>query len=153
MLVVTAFKTPAGWLEVHYDEHYIYRSKFTHEQVTNKETTPLTKLIIQELDNYFRDPHYRFQLTLKPEGTVYQQRVWSALLVIPVGRTLTYGELAKSLQSSPRAIGQACKSNPIAPFIPCHRVVGKTNQGGYMGRIDALCFKTTLLAHESKQKF
>jgi methylated-DNA-[protein]-cysteine S-methyltransferase len=148
MLIVTAFNTPTGWLEIEYDEHYIHRAIFTQTPVQNRVKNQLTQTITQELKYYFNNPHHRFQLPLKPQGSVYQQRVWNALLVIPVGRTLTYGELAIALQSSPRAIGQACKSNPLALFIPCHRVVGKTNQGGYMGRADALCYKTSLLMHE-----
>ncbi|MBA2711649.1 MAG: methylated-DNA--[protein]-cysteine S-methyltransferase [Tatlockia sp.] len=149
MLFVSAFNTPAGWLEIHYDEHFIHRAIFTHTPTQALEKTKLADLINQELTNYFLNPHHRFQLSLKPQGTTYQQRVWNAMLVIPVGRTVTYGDLAKTLQSSPRAVGQACKANPLALFIPCHRVVGKTNQGGYMGRADALCFKTSLLEHES----
>lgn len=89
-----------------------------------------------------------FQLPLKPHGTPYQLRVWNALLVIPVGRTITYGELAKTLESSPRAIGQACKKNPVTLFIPCHRVVGKQGYGGYMGKVEALPYKLGLLKHE-----
>lgn len=150
MLVVTAFKTPAGWLEVQYDEHYIYRAQFTRIPSPNKGRTEITKLLDQEIEKYTKNPHHHFQLPLKPQGTNYQQRVWQALLAIPVGRTVTYGELANTLQSGPRAIGQACKSNRIALFIPCHRVVGKNNLGGFMGQTDALCFKTDLLEHESQ---
>ncbi len=148
MLVVSTIKTPAGWLEVEYDEHYIYRAVFT-EVIANKVQGHLGNLVAEQLDAYCRNPHHRFQLPLKPIGSPYQQRVWNALLVIPVGRTLTYGDLAIQLQSSPRAIGQACKKNPLALFIPCHRVVGKHNQGGYMGREDALPYKTALLKHEA----
>lgn len=149
MLTVSTFKTPFGWLTIEFDEHYVYRAVFTDAPVNTKQIqTKHAKLIASELDSYFNNCHHRFQVSLKPQGTLYQQRVWNALLVIPVGRTLTYGELANSLQSSPRAIGQACKNNPLAVFIPCHRVVGKTNQGGYMGRADAICYKTSLLNHE-----
>lgn len=149
MLTVTAFKTPVGWIDIQYDEHYIYNALFTHHPAQSMGKSPLKAIIEQEISSYFSNPHHRFQLPLKPHGTIYQQRVWSALLVIPVGRTVSYGELAKSLQSSPRAIGQACKANPLALFIPCHRVVGKNDLGGFMGRVDALCFKTCLLEHES----
>jgi methylated-DNA-[protein]-cysteine S-methyltransferase len=69
-------------------------------------------------------------------------------LLIPAGQTLTYGELSLKLQSSPRAIGQACKRNPIALFIPCHRVVGKKDLGGFMGDPEALLYKKLLLGHE-----
>lgn len=147
MLIVSTFKTPAGWLEVAYDEHYIYRATFT-ETISNEAQGPLGALIADQLNAYLHNPHHRFQLPLKPLGSPYQQQVWNALLVIPVGRTLTYGELATKLQSSPRAIGQACKKNPLALFIPCHRVVGKNDQGGYMGCVDALPYKLALLKHE-----
>ncbi|KTD08069.1 methylated-DNA--[protein]-cysteine S-methyltransferase [Legionella jamestowniensis] len=149
MLITTPFNTPVGWLEVEYDEHYVYHVTFTESPQFSANTNQLTALITKELENYFNNPNHRFQLALKPQGTPYQQLVWNALLVIPVGRTITYGELAATLQSSPRAIGQACKSNPIALFIPCHRVIGKNSQGGYMGRIDALQYKINLLAHEA----
>lgn len=147
-LIVSTFKTPAGWLEVGYDEHFIYRAVFV-ESIAKKAQGDLGNLIAEQLDAYFHNPHHRFQLPLKPLGTAYRQQVWNALLVIPVGRTVTYGELASALQSGPRAIGQACKNNPLALFIPCHRVVGKNNQGGYMGRVDALLYKLALLQHES----
>ena len=134
-----------------YDEHYVYRAIFTDisSQAHHETTGPIGDLIATQIKAYIDDAHYRFQLPLKPLGSTYQQRVWNALLVIPVGRTLSYGELATLLQSSPRAIGQACKKNPLALFIPCHRVVGKNNQGGYMGRVDALRYKLALLQHEA----
>ncbi|KTD62529.1 methylated-DNA--[protein]-cysteine S-methyltransferase [Legionella spiritensis] len=148
-LIVTAYQTPVGWLNVAYDEHYIYRAVFDDTPTKNStDKTGLGRDIHQELNHYFDNPHHRFQLPLKPLGTTYQQRVWNALLVIPVGRTMTYGQLANTLLSSPRAIGQACKNNPLALFIPCHRVVGKDNPGGYMGHANALNYKEYLLNHE-----
>lgn len=150
MLIVSTFLTPAGWLEVAYDEHYIYTALFI-ENNDNKPIKPrgqLGLLINEQLHAYSQHPHHRFELPLKPEGTPYQLAVWNALLVIPSGRTLSYGEFANTLQSSPRAIGQACKKNPLALFIPCHRIVGKNNQGGYMGRADAVNYKLALLKHE-----
>ena len=148
MLIMSSiFITPFGNLEVMYDEHFIYNASFTKQAVIESNDR-LAQLIKNELQAYFSDPHHRFQLPLKPQGSIYQQRVWNDLLVIPVGRTVTYGELAHKLQSSPRAIGQACKKNPLALFIPCHRVVGKNSLGGYMGNKEALTYKTSLLAHE-----
>ena len=150
MLIVSTHSTPAGWLELAYDEHYIYRAVFTDSasDKQNHACGQLGNLIKDQLAAYTDDPHHRFQLPLKPLGSSYQQLVWNALLVIPVGRTMTYGELASKLQSSPRAIGQACKNNPLALFIPCHRIVGKAGYGGYMGHSDALHYKLSLLQHE-----
>lgn len=87
------------------------------------------------------------------KGTDFQKRVWAALLEIPAGQTLTYGELAQKLNSHPRAIGQACRTNPYPVVIPCHRVVSKTGFGGYAGAVsgDLLNFKKWLLQREKAQ--
>lgn len=147
MLVSSIFTTPLGAFEVVHDEHFIFNALFTQKAGKAAESE-LAKQISQELAAYFKNCEHRFQLPLKPQGSLYQQKVWNALLVIPVGRTLTYGELALHLQSSPRAIGQACKKNPLALFIPCHRIVGKNSLGGYMGDPNALSYKEALLRHE-----
>lgn len=150
-LIVSVFTTPLGMFEVVHDEHFIFNSFFSQKSQANQ-NNHLADLIQSELKAYFTDPHHRFQLPLKPQGSAYQQKVWKALLVIPVGRTLTYGELAHKLQSAPRAIGQACKRNPLALFIPCHRIVGKSDLGGYMGNPAALSYKSFLLDHEKPIK-
>jgi methylated-DNA-[protein]-cysteine S-methyltransferase len=150
MLVSSIYTTPLGRFEVVHNEHFIFNAAFTQKLSTARQTTQntLSNLIDSELSAYFVNNQHRFQLPLKPQGSTYQQKVWSALLVIPVGRTLTYGELAAGLQSSPRAVGQACKKNPLTLFIPCHRVVGKNDLGGYMGNLQALSYKESLLHHE-----
>ncbi|KTD55372.1 methylated-DNA--[protein]-cysteine S-methyltransferase [Legionella quateirensis] len=145
---MSIFTTPWGRLEVAHDEHFVFNASFTQKSGSPANTN-LAHVIGEELEAYYADPHHRFHLQLKPKGSLYQLNVWNALLVIPVGRTLTYGELAIKLQSSPRAIGQACKRNPLALFIPCHRVVGKDNLGGYMGNPESISYKEALLAHEA----
>ena len=69
---------------------------------------------------------------------------------IPIGQVVTYGELAKALDSSARAVAGACRANPIPILIPCHRVVAATGLGGYMGETggEALAIKQWLLQHE-----
>ena len=88
MLIVTTFVTPAGWLEVAYDEHYIFRSVFIENSCDkNPESRgPLGQLITEQINSYNQNPHHRCQLPLKPLGSPDQQHVWKALLVIPVGR-------------------------------------------------------------------
>lgn len=146
---VATFNTPAGKFSVTHDDYFIHRAVFTEtDEQSSPANHPIAVLVAEQLNAYFQNSHHRFQLPLKPHGSLYQQRVWNALLVIPIGRTLTYGELATTLQSGPRAVGQACKKNPLAIFIPCHRVVGKDNQGGYMGEPAAIKYKLALLQHE-----
>ena len=99
---------------------------------------------------YARDPSMAFDLPLLLCGTPHQMRVWQAIRAIPRGQTCTYGDLARQLGSSPRAVGRACGDNPIPLIIPCHRVVAKNGTGGFMHHASGapLQIKACLLAHE-----
>jgi methylated-DNA-[protein]-cysteine S-methyltransferase len=81
-------------------------------------------------------------------GTDFQQLVWQGLRSIPVGTTLSYGELATRLgrPTAARAVGMANSLNPVAIVVPCHRVIGaKAKLTGYAGGLDR---KRWLLEHE-----
>jgi len=108
--------------------------------------------VAAQLAAYFKDAGFRFDLPLQLEGTEHQRKVWQMMRVIPRGQTLSYGELAAEIGSSPRAVGQACGNNPIPIVVPCHRVVSKAGLGGFMHRadVDALDIKRWLLAHERR---
>lgn len=113
--------------------------------------TGATGDVLDQLFRYFEDPAWRFDLPLVMEGTPHQRRVWSALRRIPPGSTRSYGDLAHVLGSSPRAVGGACRRNPIPIVVPCHRVIAAGGSaGGFMGRRDgdALAIKMWLLEHE-----
>ena len=86
-----------------------------------------------ELAAYFADDLQTFTVPLAPRGSAFQLRFYAALCAIPYGETRTYGDLAAELGVSAQAIGQACGANPIAVFIPCHRVLAATGVGGYSG--------------------
>ena len=86
-----------------------------------------------EIAAYFAGERTRFTLPLAPRGTVFQHAFYDALCAIPYGETQTYGALARLLNVSAQAIGQACGANPIAILIPCHRVLGANGLGGYSG--------------------
>ena len=104
----------------------------------------------KELAVYFSNAAHRPKITVAPEGTAFQLRVWKALQAIPSGKQITYGELAKQLNTSPRAIGQACRTNPIPVIIPCHRIIAAKHLGGYAGKQAGkmMAIKKFLLAHE-----
>lgn len=111
----------------------------------------LAETACEQLLQYLGNPDMQFSIPLELQGTSHQQKVWQALRAIPRGRTRCYGELATELQSCAQAIGQACGANPIPIIIPCHRVVGKADLGGFMKHADgdSLNIKRWLLAHES----
>jgi methylated-DNA-[protein]-cysteine S-methyltransferase len=114
--------------------------------------SPMAREICDQLSAYFADAGFEFDLPFTLDGTHHQCLVWQAILDIPRGETLTYGELAKRIGSSARAVGQACGGNPIPIVIPCHRVVSASGLGGFMHHAegDALDIKRWLLAHERR---
>jgi methylated-DNA-[protein]-cysteine S-methyltransferase len=114
---------------------------------TYTDKDPVLEEAARQLRQYFAGTRTDFDLPMKPHGTVFQQRVWSAMLEIPCGKTATYGGLARQLESAPRAIGGACGRNPLPIVIPCHRVVGGAGKGGYSG-LGGLTTKDWLLNHE-----
>ena len=96
----------------------------------------------------------RDKVLVSAEITPFQRRVYLALLDVPAGTTITYGELAKRIGCrSAQAIGQALRRNPFAPDVPCHRVVAANGSlGGYMGERDGeqIEYKRRLLETEKQ---
>ncbi len=110
--------------------------------------------VLDQLFHYFEDPAWQFDLPLVLHGTPFQRRVWQALQRIPSGSTRSYGEIARQIHSSARAVGGACRRNPIPIVVPCHRVIAAGGSaGGFMGQRDggALAIKTWLLDHERRR--
>ena len=101
-----------------------------------------------ELAEYFAGKRQVFTLPLAPRGTGFQQAAWQALLAIPFGQTLSYGQQAKQMgkPQAVRAVGGANGKNPIAIIIPCHRVLGAN--GALTGYSGGMAHKVFLLRHE-----
>lgn len=113
---------------------------------------PLAHEAATQLAYYFNDPHFTFDLPLIEHGTPFQRRVWAALRAIPRGETCSYGAVATTLASGPRAIGGACRANPLVIATPCHRVVAAHGGlGGFAGAVQGrpLATKRWLLEHET----
>jgi len=97
---------------------------------------PMLVEIINQLEEYFDGRRREFDVPLALEGTAFQQDIWQALLEIPYGQTLSYGELgaAAGHPGSARAVGGAVGANPVPMIVPCHRVMGKDGSiTGYSG--------------------
>ena len=106
----------------------------------------LTEAVAQ-LEAYSAGTLTAFDLPLAAKGSTFQKQVYDAMLAIPYGETLTYGEIAKALGSPAQPVGQACGANPIPIIIPCHRVLSKTGIGGFSGA-GGVEGKIKLLKHE-----
>lgn len=108
------------------------------------------RVIGREIERYLLDPGHRPVAPLLWTGTAFQCRVWRYLRRIPSGTVRTYGQIARALETGPRAIGRACASNPLPVLVPCHRVVAGDGIGGYSAgpNQDGLPIKRWLLHHE-----
>ena len=111
----------------------------------------IAHLACVQLYSYLEDPTFIFDVPLRLAGTRHRLAVWEAMQRIPVGSTRTYGEVARELTSSPRAVGGACGANPIPVIVPCHRIVASSGLGGFMGAAGEgfeRSIKRWLLEHE-----
>ena len=110
----------------------------------------IAERVCAQLDRYLADPEFRFDLPLARSGTPFQRRVWAKIAAIAPGRTRSYGEIAREIDSAARAVGQACGANPLPLVVPCHRVLASSGIGGFAHRDDGfpLAVKRWLLAHE-----
>ena len=117
-------KTPIGNFLAHFNDRYLIRlelassiEKLFLDQNLQETVNELTKgtISINELPLNFN----------KLEGTEFQKKVWKSLIKIKYGETCSYKEIAVSINnpSAVRAVGSACRLNPIPLIIPCHRVL------------------------------
>lgn len=99
---------------------------------------------------FLDDADSPFDLPLAAAGTPFRRRVWAEISAIGRGQTRTYGDLARRIRSAARAVGQACGDNPFPLVVPCHRVVGAGDIGGFAhaGAGYLVATKRWLLAHE-----
>lgn len=115
-----------------------------------EEDAPLLARAERAIGQYFSGRAHGFTLPLDVDGTSFQRLVWRALAALPLGATVTYGELAERVgrPGAVRAVANACARNPVPIIIPCHRVVGANGElRGYLGGVDA---KRRLLALERR---
>ncbi len=155
----TTYESPLGTLTLYATASALVGLTFPTQSITFQEpvvidetmSSPILQQTIQWLDQYFVGQVPTMMIPLAPQGTAFQQKVWSQLQHIPYGTSLTYGELSKRLFNSPipkgaQAIGSAVGANPISIIIPCHRVLGKGKAlTGYTG---GLSIKRALLSIE-----
>lgn len=112
----------------------------------------LAKQASQQLMAYFEGDCQVFDLPIDLIGTCYQKQVWAELQQLYFSQTLSYGELAEKIASGARAVGNACRNNPLLIIVPCHRVLRKDAIGGYSGQSDGIMMqrKLWLLQHEAE---
>lgn len=108
------------------------------DQIVNKTSKVITSAK-KWLDKYFDNKIPKIsELSLKIHSTPFREIVWKELIKIPYGKTITYGKIAQNIayktgmeKMSAQAVGSAIGKNPLLIIIPCHRVIGVNNLGGY----------------------
>ncbi len=145
--------TPAGFIRLQTEGNKLIKAEWTTDSATEKPAkTEYLKDVAQQINDYWHNPGVQFSVKRVQQGTVFMNKVWQALETIPSGQTRTYGELAKLLNTSARAVGNACRNNPYPLIVPCHRVVSASGVGGYDGETEGkkLAIKQKLLVHEQQ---
>lgn len=149
----TYYQSPVGLLKVGGTESYINQISFIDsrdEYVEPTGNSPLLNQCVEQLIEYFNGNRLTFDIPVYQKGTDFQTKVWSELLNINFGKTISYMTLAKRL-GDPNCIRAAASSNGknhICIIVPCHRVIGSNQQlTGYAG---GLWRKRWLLEHENK---
>ena len=144
------YESPIGTLYLVSDGQYLCNLYFSNKalDISNNDSLEVFNKTIDWLNRYFEGKQPRIsELPLKLEGTIFQKQVWNALLEIPYGTVVTYGDIARRMNTKAyQAVGQAIGKNPIGIIVPCHRVVGNNKKlTGFSGGMD---IKKYLLAHE-----
>lgn len=150
-------ETAAGMLRIMLEEEGVTGCEWIESKLVPADLdrtalpySPSGKEVRKQMEEYLAGARRNFTLPLKPEGTAFEKAVWGELLKIPYGDTVTYGEIARRLgkPGASRAVGMACKRNPIGLIIPCHRVIASGGKpGGYNGGLDKKEFLLSLEAH------
>ncbi|MGP1353261.1 MAG: methylated-DNA--[protein]-cysteine S-methyltransferase [Parasphingopyxis sp.] len=113
---------------------------------------PLLRETARQIDAYFAGTLRRFDLPLEPASTARGNELRAAIVAIPYGEAQSYGEVARRIESGPRAIGRACSHNPLPLVVPCHRVIAAGGRIGYYSGGDGISTKRFLLNHETGQE-
>lgn len=151
---ISFLQTPIGELEIIADENSVLSVTFNDvkSEKTNVNENEISIKCKQQLQEYFNESRKIFELTLNFNGTDFQNKVWTELQNIPIGKTISYLQLAKNLGDAKciRAAASANGKNPFAIIVPCHRVIGK--DGSLTGYAGGLWRKQWLLEHENNIK-
>ena len=99
----------------------------------------------RQIDEYLAGNRSAFDVPLLLMGTDFQRSVWNALLQVPYGATASYLQIARAIgkEKAVRAVGNACRANPIGIIVPCHRIIG--SDGSLVGYYGGLSLKRRLL--------
>lgn len=145
------FASPIGRLGICVRDKALSRLLFLEDEASlRRSSSRHVRQIEAKILHYFEKPGRKLLIDIDVEGTPFQREVWRELRRIRSGKTCSYAWLAKRIGSSARAVGGACRRNPVPIIVPCHRVVSSRGLGGFAGASTGrlLDIKRWLLRHE-----
>ncbi|MEM6726551.1 MAG: methylated-DNA--[protein]-cysteine S-methyltransferase [Bacteroidota bacterium] len=156
MAYYTYYDSPIGMLKISGTASGVSEVKFVEDIPTSELDREIPEAlfpVLDELEEYFAKRRKAFSVKLHFRGTEFQQKVWKEMCKVPYGQTTTYLEIALRIgdRNAVRAVGAACKHNPIAILGPCHRVIG--TDGDLTGYNGGLEHKRDLLMLENPMVF
>lgn len=144
-------RTSIGFVGIRLNGESVRELKFMADDARLREPrNAMARRTVNAIRRYFEKADNPVGVDLDLQGTDFQRRVWKALRAIPCGQVMTYGALAERLGSGARAVGNACRCNPVPILVPCHRVLARNGLGGFAGDKSGrlMEIKRRLLAHE-----
>ena len=145
-----SFKTSFGWISAFEEKGKIVRIKFGRHK--NKNISKNLKSLKIKINNFFSKKNSFIKSNFLIKGNPIQKKVWRELTKIKMGKTKSYGEIAKKFRISPRHIGKICAQNKIPLVIPCHRVIKSDGTLGGFSASGGIILKKKLLNFENSWK-
>ena len=145
-----SIKTKFGWISALEQRNKIVAVKFKKHK--NKSVSKNLKKFKNNLINFLNKKNNIFESDFSIEGNTIQKKVWKELTRIKLGKTKSYGEIAKKFKLSPRHVGKICGQNKIVIAIPCHRVVRSDGSMGGFSSKGGIILKNKILDLEQSWK-
>ena len=145
-----SFKTKFGWISAFEEKGKIVRIKFGKHK--NKDISKNLKNLKIKINNFFNKKNRTIKSNFFIKGNAIQKKVWRELAKIKIGKTKSYGEIAKKFKLSPRHVGKICGQNKIPLVIPCHRVIRSDGTMGGFSAPGGIFLKKKLLSFENSWK-
>lgn len=118
-----------GYISIIEEDGFVTAILFSFIEENPSQITEKAK---KQIEEYLDRKRTAFDLPFKLLGTDFQKRVWEVISCVPYGETISYREIGERINSRGyQAIGSACGKNPLPILIPCHRILGKDNLGGF----------------------
>ena len=146
-----SFKTKFGWITAFEEKGKIVRIKFAKHR--NKSISKNLMNLKNKINDFFNKKNKTVKSNFLIIGNNIQKKVWKELLNIKLGKTKSYGEIAKKYKLSPRHVGKICGQNNFLIAVPCHRVIRSDGSLGGFSSPGGLRLKKKLLDFERSWKY